>query len=648
MKYSSTPNMPTQGSKIMNFKGFFNKKQHQIFILSTGKSHPRRRSQMTDFPAESGDKEEMAAAIKNIGRPQVSGGTISSQQQQQQQILTNTTSSTSRKTCHSSQRMHQVSEMMKSDLSELKSSISEMKNLSNSTFRMRSSIEDLDRGDIDGENCDLTKSEPLVTFPDPDTPPPVTGTVTLYSPNLVSSISPNGLIANGHVNSNHMISSTTTSTSTTETVKIEQKRVASKLVTDAFATEQAITNESEMQRVQTESAASAVRSMVEIEGVSADKSIALKQDHRSLTVGEISQQESQNMTATSMKLQKEEFSSEKKAISQQQQRVLATGIYNQGKHMEQSSQSNYTITSKSVISSAQLHSLANGGSIKTEEDLNSLGFEDLERLDSCSSPQDVDKAIKRYSTALQGFIKSLECNNNGVKGTMILNKMNELIQKAWGVPTYGHELGNSFCSVLRKYGGLDILIGNCVSPDKELQFASARLLEQCLTTENREHVVENGLDKVVNVACVCTKNANNEHSRVGTGILEHLFKHSEGTCSEVIRLGGLDAVLFECRKNDIETLRHCASALANLSLYGGADNQEAMITRKVPMWLFPLAFHTDDNIKYYACLAMPFWWRTRRSRRRSSSQAPSTWWSRSSRRTTRANSQSLTCRTRTD
>jgi hypothetical protein len=72
----------------------------------------------------------------------------------------------------------------------------------------------------------------------------------------------------------------------------------------------------------------------------------------------------------------------------------------------------------------------------------------------------------------------------------------------------------------------------------------------------------------------------------------------------VVKAGGLDSVLFECRKNDIETLRHCAGALANLSLYGGADNQEAMIKRKVHMWLFPLAFHDDDNIKYYACLAI--------------------------------------------
>ena len=79
--------------------------------------------------------------------------------------------------------------------------------------------------------------------------------------------------------------------------------------------------------------------------------------------------------------------------------------------------------------------------------------------------------------------------------------------------------------------------------------------------------MENGLEKVVNVACVCTKNANSvDHARVGTGILEHLFKYSEGICSDVIRLSGLDAVLFEYRKNDVETLRHCAGALANLSL----------------------------------------------------------------------------------
>lgn len=231
-------------------------------------------------------------------------------------------------------------------------------------------------------------------------------------------------------------------------------------------------------------------------------------------------------------------------------------------------------------------------------------FEDLESLCSGSNQKDVERAISKYSNFLNANVKMLQQSNQVEKTPNVLDMINTVIQKAWAVPMYGHELGYTLCNTLRLNGGLDLLMKNCVEHDDSLQFSSARLLEQCLTTENRSHVVDNGLEKVVNAACLCTKNTKTDHSRVGTGILEHLFKHSEVTCSDVIRLGGLDAVLFECRKNDVETLRHCAMALANLSLYGGAENQEAMINRKVPMWLFPLAFHHDDNIKYYACLAI--------------------------------------------
>lgn len=59
-----------------------------------------------------------------------------------------------------------------------------------------------------------------------------------------------------------------------------------------------------------------------------------------------------------------------------------------------------------------------------------------------------------------------------------------------------------------------------------------------------------------------------------------------------------------CKSTDTESLRHCASALANVAIFGGAENQEAMIQRQVPNWLFPLAFNEDVTIKYYACLAI--------------------------------------------
>ncbi|KAL9908060.1 sterile alpha and armadillo motif isoform 10-T17 [Glossina fuscipes fuscipes] len=332
-----------------------------------------------------------------------------------------------------------------------------------------------------------------------------------------------------------------------------------------------------------------------------------KEEALSLRTGDVTQQASNNVAAASIKVQSDTFSADKKAIahSQQSQTITSNGIISQEKHISSASQSNYTVshkgvssTASSMISSSSQMSATNGHFFK----LSDFKLDDLMSLNSTSGQKEIEQAIAKYSNMLTSCVNSLQERRTVSEETLYLEKINEVIRRAWAVPTHGHELGYSLCDSLRKSGGLDLLMHNCVQNDMQIQFSSAKLLEQCLTTENRTHVVDHGLDKVVNVACVCTKN--NQHSRVGTGILEHLFKHSEGTCSDVIKLGGLDAVLFECRTSDVETLRHCASALANLSLYGGAENQEAMILRKVPMWLFHLAFHTDDNIKYYACLAI--------------------------------------------
>ncbi|KAI8120854.1 Sterile alpha and TIR motif-containing protein 1 [Lucilia cuprina] len=330
----------------------------------------------------------------------------------------------------------------------------------------------------------------------------------------------------------------------------------------------------------------------------------------SLRAGDVTQQASNNVAAASIKVQSDTFSADKKAISQSQQSQTMTsnGIISQEKHVSSAAQANYSMTSKGVsssggstmISSSSQMSTTNGNLFKLAD----FRLDDLMQLSSTSGQKDIEQAISKYSNMLTSCVNSLQDKKATSDDTMYLDKINEVIRRAWAVPTHGHELGYSLCNSLRNSGGLDLLMKNCVQGDMQIKFSSAKLLEQCLTTENRTHVVDNGLDKVVNVACVCTKKQSTEHSRVGTGILEHLFKHSEGTCSDVIKLGGLDAVLFECRTSDVETLRHCASALANLSLYGGAENQEAMILRKVPMWLFPLAFHNDDNIKYYACLAI--------------------------------------------
>jgi hypothetical protein len=86
----------------------------------------------------------------------------------------------------------------------------------------------------------------------------------------------------------HNSISTSTAASSSETVKFEQKRVTSasktKVVTDGFSSEQAMANSTEMKRVHTgemsyqeQCAAAAVRARLEMDGISAEKSMALKQ-----------------------------------------------------------------------------------------------------------------------------------------------------------------------------------------------------------------------------------------------------------------------------------------------------------------------------------------------------------------------------------
>lgn len=214
-------------------------------------------------------------------------------------------------TSSSSHLSHQVSELkassVKSDLSELQSSISEMKNLSSSSSvttsssstqqsnfssrsaatlaatagalngvgdLLRSSMEQLDV-DENGDGGD--SNEPIITFPEPDTPstpPPSIGALT--SPNLVV----NSMALAGTNNS--------LATSAASEVKFEQKRTTSatktKMVTDSFSAEQASSNSAEMRRLQTgeltfqqQSNAAAVRSRLEMDGITAEKSAAIKQ-----------------------------------------------------------------------------------------------------------------------------------------------------------------------------------------------------------------------------------------------------------------------------------------------------------------------------------------------------------------------------------
>lgn len=115
---------------------------------------------------------------------------------------------------------------------------------------------------------------------------------------------------------------------------------------------------------------------------------------------------------------------------------------------------------------------------------------------------DVKNAEEMYSSYLENIINLLICDEYEhliAAPNKVIDKIFDMICKAWAVPNC--KLGYALCNTLQVSGGLELLMNNCMSSDKSLQFSSARLLEQCLTTNNREYILEKGVEKVVNVVC---------------------------------------------------------------------------------------------------------------------------------------------------
>lgn len=400
-----------------------------------------------------------------------------------------------------------------------------------------------------------------------------------------------------------------------------------KIITDGKTTsssssETATANASKVLRLQTgdgqsyeeSTSASAMKARLESGGTVAEKSSGMKSNARRImsSGGELVHAESNLASMSGARLQNSAFGTYESAsqASSSHKTSMSSGsggtAYIHSSHHQSSSSKKISVTrSSSLLTANQITEMMNTKLSIEELETGLREFHDLESLTSTTGVKDVENALVKYCGIMSSTVGEMKKDGNAESLSEWMSKINDMMTKAWEVPAFGYEIGNTLCDIMRNNGGLDILIDNCVAENKSLQYNSAKLLQQCLVTENRGYVVEKGLEKVVEVAKNYTKDIRDvECSRVGTGILEHLFKHSESTCGEVIAMGGLDTVVNECKSTDVETLRHCASALANVAMYGGAENQEAMIKRKVPSWLFPLAFHNDDTIKYYACLAI--------------------------------------------
>ncbi|XP_037348237.1 NAD(+) hydrolase SARM1 [Talpa occidentalis] len=215
---------------------------------------------------------------------------------------------------------------------------------------------------------------------------------------------------------------------------------------------------------------------------------------------------------------------------------------------------------------------------------------------------EVQGALERSLPELQQALSALKQAGGARAVGAGLTEVFQLVEEAWLLPAVGREVAQGLCDAIRLDGGLDLLLQLLQAPELETRVQAARLLEQILVAENRDRVARIGLGVILNLA---KEREPVELARSIAGILEHMFKHSEETCQRLVAAGGLDAVLYWCRRTDAALLRHCALALANCALHGGQAAQRRMVEKRAAEWLFPLAFSKEDELlRLHACLAV--------------------------------------------
>ncbi|KAK2831565.1 hypothetical protein Q7C36_016651 [Tachysurus vachellii] len=213
----------------------------------------------------------------------------------------------------------------------------------------------------------------------------------------------------------------------------------------------------------------------------------------------------------------------------------------------------------------------------------------------------LDTSIPALRTAVTKLKSSKEARDVP-KTRQAIAEIFQLVEEAWVLPAVGRQVAEQICNRVRLDGGLESLLQLMQTPAEDITYESAKLLEQILISENRDYVARMGLGVILNLT---REQDDAQLARSISGILEHMFKHTEETSAQLIRDGALDALLYWCRGTDPTVLRHCAIALANCAMYGGHRCQRLMIEKQAAEWLFPLAFSKEDEmIRFHACMAV--------------------------------------------
>ncbi|KAI2656307.1 NAD(+) hydrolase SARM1 [Labeo rohita] len=204
---------------------------------------------------------------------------------------------------------------------------------------------------------------------------------------------------------------------------------------------------------------------------------------------------------------------------------------------------------------------------------------------------DVQVVLDGSLPALRSAIKTLKSSKDTgdlEETRRAIAETFQLVEEAWVLPTVGRQVAEEICNRIRLDGGLELLLQLLQIPAVEITY--------------EDYVARMGLGVILNLT---REQDDAQLARSVSGILEHMFKHTEETSAQLITNGALDTLLYWCRGTDPTVLRHCAVGLANCAMYGGHRCQRLMIEKQAAEWLFPLAFSKEDElIRFYACLAV--------------------------------------------
>ena len=236
------------------------------------------------------------------------------------------------------------------------------------------------------------------------------------------------------------------------------------------------------------------------------------------------------------------------------------------------------------------------------------GYDDLENLGTAGDTTEVENVLAKYRRVVSSTMDLVRREQAEDSTVLWFSRLSEMISQASQVATCGQRLSAGLCEEL----DLELVLASLRSSEAtgEVKFCCGRLVLEVLNTNsnNKNYLVENGLEDIVLLTSDYTRNNRQvdvEKTRLAAALLENLFDQSEETSGRLMELGGLHTVVEECKSEDPETLRHCASGLANAAIHSDWEMQEVMVREHhVPQWLFTLLFNEDAGIKYFATLAI--------------------------------------------